>query len=427
MKTTKVISIATALLTMIISVSCSSNKQEKTLTIAGIGISYAETDFLNNYRESNPDVTLIIKDYEKFGSEAIDKLNIDISQNQAGDILVSSGNIDLDSLVEKNVLLNLEPLFDLEEEMIPAVFNSIKKPDGIYYVYPYFTSECFIAKSKHIKENEWNRDHIISLLRSFSESETDVFGKNPDLSMEKIISQCLINDINNESFSSNMNFYVELIDVCRKLFKISESLNTDYNDDYNYYNDKVICKNEIIFSFNDFYYNEKGYFGDEISVLGSINEQNELQIGAGAFYSIFKNSENSSTAIDFIKEFFKDDYQMQMVYDGMTFPVLQNAFDKMSESTLSWYEYGEDGLCTEKKQYICNMNEKTFDLGYPEKEWLSRYYEKIKNDGCVSFTDPNLRSLIRTSLADIWSSDESSSEIFKQIEKKINLYLSEKQ
>ena len=408
------------LMIMIVSSSCSLNKDDtKTLIISGIGISINES-LLDGYRNRNPDINLVINDYQKYGSEAVNRLNIDITRNEAGDILFSSGNIDLDSLAEKGTFLNLEPFLDLKNQIIPSVFNSIKKPDGsIYYVYPEFYLEFFLAKSKFINDDEWNREDIISLLKRFSQSGMDVFGQHSDIKMSLIISECIMEDVKNNVFEENKNFYIDLIDVCRSLYAINNETNTDYNDEYIYYNDKVICKSEVIFSFDDIFYNEKGYFGDDISILGNINAQNEIQMRVGEFFSVFKNTENENEAVDFVKQIYEDEYQMHIVYDGMSFPVSEKAFSEMEKSTLSMYGIDEN---REKKHYICYMNDDPLDIGYPGKEWIQPYSEMIRNHGYISFNDTNMRSVIADALSMIWNSAEAE---IVPTEKKIKLYLSE--
>lgn len=407
--------------------SCKKNARSNTLTISGIGIS-SESGIINLYQEKYPEVELIINDYIQYGSEAVDHLNADILSNKAGDVLITKGDIDIDRLIDNDVLLNLEEdeSFRLiSEKLIPCVINSIKSQNGIFFVFPFFNIECFFCKSKFIEEEEWNRTNLIEIINKFSATNQNLFGDHSDKAFENIISECIIEDIKHEKFDNNLEYYINLIEACRNAYNVSINSSVDYANDYNYINENIICQSEIIFNLNDLYLAENGYFKDEISVLGTPEDQNTLKLGCGYYLSVLNNSNHKPEALNFIKTVFDDKYQKKISYEGMDFPVKKEAFDNVKELAVSNYIYDEYGNQMGKNENIITLNEDEINLKIPKRAQIERYSDLIFDIKCINDKDSRLKKIIVSELHSIWYEEKNVENIVDSIRKKVNIYMSE--
>ena len=416
-------------ITSLVSCKGSPKHTNKTvLNISGIGISEEETNIINNFKASHPDITIEINDYSKFGSEAITKLNLDISTGNIGDILVAGKYTDVNNLINKDLLWNLEEAAGFEElknSIMPCIFETVKQDNGVYSLFPEFTINCYVSKSDILNEQMWDKENILSTLDSFIADKKNLFGEYSKSYMEDIFISLINDDIQNNNAKFEEDFYINLLDKFYRLCEIENFSSDIYSDDYNYRNNNIICKKEIIMNFDGFYTIEKGIFNSELSFLGIPTKLNTIDYSVSTEFSIFNSCKNKKEAWEFISYYFTDEYQTNLCYEAMSFPVNQKAIDRMYEMTLMHSYVNSNGENLGNKKNICVLNQSEIDIGIPQNEDMSKYMDLLTSIHTIGRRNYSVYKIILSTFDDFWNQKLTSEEAYSSIISSLLLYLSE--
>lgn len=406
-----------------------SKKNPDKVIIAGYGIDSEAQTYINFCRKAHPEIKIEIKDYQEYGTtdDALKQLKLDINAGNCGDIFISSKYFSTD-YSKFGIFQNLNEIQGFEEikaQMLPNILKSIETDGNIYSCYPFFTLHCHAAKKDTVNAEQWNRKGILNLLRSAVNNDINFFGNNSDTQIQNVIISEICHDYDNGN-SLDKDWYSQFIEIGRQLAEIEKNSDVDYSDELIFKKDKVICREVNIDSFENYYYLEKAFFDDDISLLGDAYDENTISINAELMFSILSNSSNKESAWTVLSYFMSDEFQKTIAKTD-NFPVFKNAFDTMYDNSVQEYYIDENGNQTEKKDgiYIINGMDVKFDL--PTEKDLKEIYDVLTSVDQIQNQNYNLRKEMLGLISASFDSDKKCEQIIDEINNAYQLYMSETQ
>lgn len=403
---------------------------ENKVVIAGYGFDDETERYISLCRAKHPEISIEIKDYQQFGDpgDALKQLKVDLVAGKCGDILISTQYFHAEDYMDFGVFLDLntiEESGDIKERILPNILTSVEYDDKITAFYPYFTINCYATKKNIVSDDKWNRDQLLEVFNATVENGQNFWGNRSDTKIQNFIISEICNDYSMDR-PLDREWYTELIDTSRKMMKLSEDHKADESDDLIYKNEKVICREVSIDSFDRYYYLKTAVFDDDISLLGNASDENTICINPELMCSILSASQNQEDAWSVISYFMSEEFQRKIAYTE-SFPVSSEAFDLMYQNTLLDYYCDENGNYLEKKDgsYIINDNFVKFPL--PKKEDLQEIYDQLTSINNISQQKYDLRNALMSDISTRFLSDDSSEQIFEKINQTYMLYTAEKE
>lgn len=428
-----------------------------------IGLMWSDsqiTEKITEFNKSNDKYRIKIKDYseyddyneetEKYDNTSADQLKNDIISGKAPDIICIYDNSVINSLASKGVFADLYPFMEKDSEVtkdkfLPNILEALENDGKLYSMSPSFTVNTLIAKTKFADKENWTFDDMIETYNNLPEGMKLLKGENNKNQVFSYFWYTMMSDFldfENGSCSFDSPEFIKFLEFCDTFEPADEDayntmMENMTDDEMNPYwtdvemeckNDKALLDNMYISMFSAYGEKRYGYFGDEITFVGSPSSD-----GQGAFLSfnynmaILSDSGCKDAAWEFIRTFYTEESQNELLTNYGGIPVTSASFEKMADESMSRpYYLDENGEKVEYDNgvYIGNNEIKIPPLTQEERDTISDYIKGItKVSGGY---DVHIQEVIDEEIKAFFAGDKTAEEAAKMIQNRISIYISEK-
>lgn len=314
--------------------------------------------------------------------------------------------IDLYDYLNKDDVLN-------NNDLTPSVLKALEHDGRLYQLTPNFSIKTILANPDLISNDKpWSVDEFTK----FAEQNIDkLFWDNS----RETVSSLILNpfpfyDTKKSQSSFDTDSFRNFISL---LDKFSETPN---------FTNKFALLETSMFCFDEHNYASKVYFKGS----DAINKGYPNVSGNGALivpkeqFSIFTNSENPDMAWEFIKIFFTEEYQSEMIKSyPVSFPAQTDLLNNMMENTKFPYSdtnpYGANII-----GYDFEGNE--IECGIPSQESLDYIMEIINNAETLYLPNMNIENIFFEEYWQYESDGQDINTMSKNIQNRVNIYLNER-
>ena len=380
------------------------------------------------FGQADDDIRLMIKKYNKTSTEyyidAVDYdfsdlsgFNADISNGNIPDILITSSYSDMTSWIRNDLTEDLNEYFKNDNDISldqysQNIVSSCESDGKINFIYPSYKINGLIGKSSDVTDGTgWTVDEFISCMEA--DQKADFCNISPEELLEKIVMSNLYGFTDfekNECCFDNPSFAAYL-DYFKKI-----SDNTDEKNDYPFRNNKTTLDFIDMGGFKDFNLMEKGEIGEISSLKGMPGiYESSVTIEPTFMMGICKKSELKSQSWEFIKSFLTDEYQDSVTESQKFFPVKSSSYDLLKQKqtaadSVNYYYYGDEEI------QIYGIDDET----------LERIADIVNSAKRIKTDDEEINKIISEEINEFFYGSKESSEVSKNLQRRISVYLSEK-
>ncbi len=378
----------------------------------------------NRYQnEVTIEPVIYVNDYNY--SAGIEKLKLDVIQGKAPDLISVSG-LGYESLANVGTFTDLYTFMQQDaeinaESLISSVLNVYEVEGHLYTISPAFRIYTMWGAGSMIKGRKGiNVDEMVQMLRDNGGDINSIYGFSADedvlttlcaFNMDKFINW---NDgtcnFTGEEFQQTINFVKEYKG------KYYESL---YND---IQNGDILLTLGLINSVED-YRLESELYGENIQFVGCPTESGT---GSAVFFSgenmaINSKSGHQEEAWEFIK------FYIQNGYDGTSFPLVKEQFDKylnesMNEEIIS--ENGETSRIAKQSYYDQNgINIMIYKCEPEDVEIIRELVDSVSNKFQYNI---EIQNIIDEEVSAYLHDQKGMEEVCTIIQSRVQLYLDER-
>ena len=406
----------------------SANNKQK-LEITGLGIS-ADDGFIGAFKAENPDIDVVISDLNDNtdSNMGLKRLSASLASDSCGDIVILNRFVNSESLTKNDMLLDMNELDCIKErkdDILPNIIETYETDGKMYSMTTGFNIYSFICKTDTIDADKWNLNDFCSAVRPFADRGQDLFANHTQSCFEQILYDIVAVPENTGYIHENYEKITSMMDSMKELLEISNSVNNFNYPKSDLMNGNVLFDDEYIGNFDTYYTIKKAYFNDDITLLGSPSENNELKISPDIEFAVLRNAKHKEAAEKFISYYLSDEYQNKQVTAGYFFPVTKAAFDKEYEYALSDKCYDTDGNVIGDKENTCYVDDVKADIGIPSESDISEMYNIASSVTGTVKTDLSVYTIISERINDFWNDEISAEEYLDNLITRLDLYYSE--
>lgn len=426
--------------------------------IITLGMLYNDTSITSKvaeFNKANKDYRIKTVDYSQYDNEeneyrgASQQLNQDLISGKAPDIICSSG-MNMQSLASKGAFADLYEFIDKDSELnresfVPNILTLGEYDGKLVSIPTSFSMQTLTGKTKYVGEKQnWTVDDMISAYEnrpedmgfSISDYKTNMFYMVFYSNLNSHI------DYKNKTFTYDKAELVKFLEFINQFEDEPdwENMTPDEQSEWDDYQtsmikDKYLIYDAGIYDFRSFHELLAGTFANEpVTFVGYPSSDGsgiKLSFDSNSF-SIVSNSANKDACWNFIRQFLTEDYQSPSD-DGnnkvWSFPVNQNAFDKLAEQSKS-PRFWIDSETGEKNEYDTTfwLGDKEVKIGDCTDEEISQVKELISSVKTVptNFNDYDLYEICNEEAQAFFKGDKSAEETADIIINRISIYIAEK-
>lgn len=392
-----------------------------------------------DFNQENEQYRIRIKDYSVYNNDddyerGYNQLNNDIVSGNSPDIIAYNYNIPYASYVSKGLFANLEDYIKKDENInmddyVTNVFSAFTQ-NGVMYMLPtgYYVNTVVAKTSLVSQYSTWNAAAMLDLWNKYPSAKmmdyedregimTEIIGSSGDAFIDWEKGTCKFD-------TDEFRQVLELVKKFPEEINYDEEYSGDYWASYDtqWRNNKILTVNVSMSNLTDSKYERYGQFGEPISFVGypSENGQGNTVVPMSGF-SIVKKSYYKDTCWEFIRQTILPENQ-ELQYG---FPVLKSAFNKLKEEAQERPHYTlMDGSVEyyDETYYIGGEEIKVPTMTAQEAEDMYNFVTSISR---AAFVDNNVIKIINEEAAAYYSGQRSAEDVSKQIQNRVQLYVSE--
>lgn len=412
------------------------------------------------FNKSNKDYRIKTVDYSQYDNEeneytgSVQQLNQDLISGKAPDIVISSGNLNMQSLASKGVFADLYDFIDKDSELnresfVPNILK-LSECDGKLVSIPIsFNMQTLTGKTKYVGEKQnWTVDEMISAYEnrpkkdmgfSISDYKTNMFYMAFYSNLNSHI------DYKNKTFTYDKAELVKLLEFINQFEDEpdweDENIMIEQQNEWNDYQtamikDKYLLYDAGIYDFRSYHELLAGTFANEpVTLVGypSADGSGIKLSWSDSVFSIVSNSANKDTCWNFIRQFLTEDYQSPSDNGNgnnniWSFPVNQKAFDKLAEQSKS-PQFWIDPETGEKTEYETTFwaGDKEIKIGDCTDEEIAQVKDLINSIKTASnYYDDGLYKICEEETGAFFKGDKSAEETADLMINRISIYIAEK-
>lgn len=396
------------------------NKQEKK-KLDVVYINCLPDNWVNEqFEKNNPDFEVVPYLFSSSEEDFTEKLNLMLVSDDTVDVVVMKDEGQCDySIVRDNykgIYADLYRFMDSESDDYHAddfrqnILSALEYKGALFQMVPYFTVRTIIGEESdnQISDN-WSVEDFTSHLRNNPDS---AFFRN-DI---EIVSKTALN---------LMPFYNYEKDECffdtDKFRNLIETVNgfpesAGIVSDFDLYDIELNNYNQI----NEA---EHAYFkGNSVKNIGFPDVTgNGAMIVPDIQLSIMDNRVTEDTAWEFIKYYLSEEYFDQHYAENRQFPIVNALSEKLKNITQN---------ITEDSEFLslnaCDFNKNPVKLNAPDKKYTDAVDEIINGASVIYRYDFRIDSIFYDEYFEYTEGEQSLSDMSKDIQKKVQIYLGER-
>ncbi|MBD5145531.1 MAG: extracellular solute-binding protein [Ruminococcus sp.] len=364
MKSKKIFAMLTAAALCLTVSSCGGNESEqvpetaaaettaegkKIIKLTAYGMNSDYKTAVNDFNKTNDEYEIEVTDnFSLEKSDALTLLNLEIISGNAPDIISTYG-LPMESYAEKGLLADFYDFIDNDPEMsredfLENIFKACEINGGLYENITYFYLNIISGKQSIAGEMQGRTsDDFIGLAEKYPDkkfmdwqfTKDYTFGffmmRGWESFVDKDTGKC---DFCNERFYRILKFSNTFPDKVDQSYQFEPNWRRNEADDLR--NEKTLFASygmsAIVSDFYSLRKLEDQVFGERAAVIGyPYAEGNGAIINVDNFYSVFENSPVKEGAWEFLRYFYTDEYQKELIFNSDAFPVKRSALEFAAE------------------------------------------------------------------------------------------------
>ncbi len=401
------------------------------ITISGnVGIK----DDIAEFNKSNDKYKVKIIESDYFDNlnnyDNIDKM---LSSTSIPDIVCVTPEINMNRYIEKNLFIDLYEFINTDDEFkkddyIKNIFELFEKEKKLYQLTPMVSFSTIVGRSSDVGNDlGWNIDEFQKFEQKYSNK--NIFG---EITKENLLDSLLSLSLNyfvnydkGECYFEKPEF-IELIEAVKN-YGVDDIAYSDYNVDNKDYTQQLLFI-EKIYRYDLFHSLEKGILGEELTFKGYPSESKNLSAMDYYFsFCISKKSNKKQESWEFIKTFFNEDYQYNIIKDINYMPVKKSSLEKMAgicknpmENIDCW-----DVIHASISPNFQNTNGEFIFIDYIDDVGIEKMNSLIENTKSIVNNDFYINKIIKEELMQFYSDDKTAQEVSKIIQNRVSTYINE--
>ncbi len=417
-------------------------KEKTPITLAGMYINGEMRSRVVQFNKSNDTYRIQLKEYRTYSTSedymaGYTQLNNDIIAGKVPDILLIDETMPFDSYMAKGLIADLYPLLEKDEELkkedyLENILDAFTIDGKLYQLVPSFQVWAVLGKTSILGERTgWNMQEFKELVDSLPE-DTHAFSN--DMTRDTLLSMGLMMTRNEYIDSQSGQCYFDsqgFIDFLEFVNTFPAEFDSSVYDDENYWQqqesayreDRVILNTRYFSSYNDFNREEKGSFGEDVTLIGFPTEgKNGNAIMPSLNLALSAKSASLDGAWEFVRYYLTDEYQDQLDYQ---FPIKKSALEKKEkEATDRPYWLNEDG----SKEYYDDyyyINDMEIKLDPMTAEEAAEFTEFLKSLSLVGSYDQSMMDIVTEEAAAYFEGQKTAQDVAGIIQSRMKIYISE--
>ena len=364
-------------------------------------------DFFDTYNSSG--------EYE----DMLNEINLDILSGKGPDIICfDNSELDLDSYINKGVLLDLTSVFEQggalgDTELLPNVFEMMKTNGKIYTVFPSFDLNTYMLRSNFTEgKTTLTYEDCDEIIKNAGTDYKDAFYGSTKMGMlydgvvyggKKYI------DKENKKCDFKNSEFIDLLNFANKFPENFEDGMNGYDPFEPYAEGKSIFLDNFVSDFWWYANVTQGVLNGDVVCIGFPNNSGEnlATISPNMQMGINSKSKNVDGAIEFIKGAFDVTYDKSYDY----FPSVKAAFEEQMK------------YATEEDDKLVFYND---TKGRPlTEEEVQKLYEYVLSINTLRDYDWNIGDILEEESAAFFSGQKSAEEVADIIQSRVTTYINE--
>ncbi len=412
-----------------------------------------------DFNKTNKDYRIRTVDYSQYDNEenqytgAVQQLNQDLISGKAPDIIVSSGNLNMQSLASKGVFADLYQFIDNDSEInrdsfVSNILNLSEYNGKLVSIPLSFSLETLAGKTKYVGDKQnWTIDDMISAYENRPKKEMgfSINDYNTNMFYTAFYSNLGSHvDYEKKTFTYDKAELVKLLEFINQFeaepnWVEDDSISTEQQSEWDDYQTSMIKDKYLIYSseihdFRSYHEILAGTFANEpVTFVGypSNNGSGTKLSWDSSVFSIVSNSAHKEACWNFIRQFLTEDYQMTNdngESNLWSFPVNQKAFDKLAENSKS-PQFWIDSKTGEKHEYDTTFwaGDKEIKIGDCTDEEIAKLKDLINNVKISqSYYDSGLYDICNEEVQAYLNGDKTAEETADLMINRISIYIAEK-
>lgn len=383
------------------------------------------------FNTENDSYRIRIKKYPD--DEYLSGLNADILSGNIPDILITNASMNIQSYASKGLFCDMYEFIDSDSELdrsdlLTNVLSAFETDGKLYNFTSSFMVSTVIGKTSIFGDGYIDFDRLADIRSGFPE-DTNIFagmGKDDVLQYGLRMSADSFIDYKSGECYFDSDEFIRLLEFAGS-FPSSAELSMDDNFwrrlDVMYLEEDTLLMAPMLSCYGDYYCYEKGYFGDNVSVVGfpSVSGEQGSAIFINSGFSISAKSDNPDGAWQFVRTLLLPEFQN----DTEDFPVRISALETKAKKEMS--------LSNDEYYYaILTMGDLSLtsgkavaDIGTPAQSDIDRINKLITSVPRLELYNSTIREIVAEEASAYFAGSKSAKEAAEKIQNRVKLYLSE--
>jgi len=413
-------------------------KDKKIITL---GCMYLDGNVRKNviqFNKTNQDYRITVADYSQYNNSddwnaGTDKFNMDIASGNAPDIILANGS-DVSRYYAKGLFVDLNKYIKDDPEvdynnLFPNLLEACSYNGKLYSIAPSFYVSTIIGKTSLVGDRtSWTFDEFNQFRKSLPE-DMELFS---GMTRESFMYGALSNNISQYVDFGKAKCYFdspEFMSLLEFVKELPES-NEDYWDTYDYEveaatfrENKTALQVYTFSSIEDYNYQLKGTFGEDISFIGyPTNTECGSSIYYATSYAISSKCKNPEAAWDIIKYYLSDEYQSTISWG---IPASMKRFDELAEEAkkVPTYTDWEGNLVESPQTYY--MNGVDIEISPCTDSEIAKLKDFLLTVNRTSNYMEELETIISEEAAAFYEGQKTVEDVVKIIQSRASIYINE--
>lgn len=321
------------------SMSSEVNGEQVIINVACVE-NYSEfTAYASEFNQNQTEYCVNLLDYSGDKGDTFDYINqlhLDIVSGNAPDVIISSNDDAVNTLISKGVFADLYDFLDTDAEVsradiLPNVLKAMETDGKLYSLTDQFIVRTLGVKQSKYNSSGWTIDELMSYYQTLPEGTAFSMLSNSKMAIFYMLFLDS-NYVDYKNFTCNFNSdsFIRFLEFCNMFPENSEELDIDAIR-----TDAALCYGLDIGSFRNYGdYKADTFGGEEINFVGyPCEDRNGGYIQSTNRFSILENSDQKKGAWEFVKTFFTESYQNTIYQTGI--PVRESSYKLITENSMS--------------------------------------------------------------------------------------------
>ena len=416
--------------------SSETNNQKEGKTIITLGIMYDDgliEPMINSYNKENNTYYIELKSYETY-DDPCQQFLLDVSSGKAPDIIEVGTNFPAALLMDKDLLLNLDPLFEKDSEikktdLLDNVVDALQTDNSLYYVCESVGINTLLAKTSDVGERTgWTENEMLTFLNSKPDDQK-LLQLN---SNGEILGSLLYNNLDQyvDWSTGQCKFDTQQFKNLLMFAKRGDNVEIDYDVPF-----PIMLQNgEILF--NQLQnagvvqtINSVSIFNEPVTAIGyPCADSDGFYFQPYHSFGICSQTQNADGAWDFLRTFVSKDFQTKELVQHGTYyiPTRKDVFERMLKDFQITKSYEDEyGNVIEPYSDMYSYDDYTIQYGPLSDEQVQTFLDIFNRTHKIDTSDTSIINIITDETAAFYKGQKDVDETAKLIQNRVTTYVNE--